>query len=122
MTNKTKDVYRGLAGRGSVSCDSCVGGPGWPRLLSRAPFLAGEGEQQQHGQVPKATEEELAGALALTMLVEAEGQVADVQVDGQRNERESPRGDVQYRAERREADQGHAVAERHPLAQCRVGD
>lgn len=85
-------------------------------------FLAGEGEQQKHGQVPKATEKELAGALALAALIEAEGQVADVQVDGQRDERESPGGDVQRGAKRGEADQGHAVTECHPLAQRRVGD
>lgn len=72
--------------------------------------------------MPKATEKELAGALALAMLIETESQVADVQVDGQRDERESPGGDVQHWAERGEADQGHAVAECHPLAQCWVGD
>lgn len=54
--------------------------------------------------------------------MEAEGQVADVQVDGKWDEWESPGGDVQHGAERGEADQAHAVAERHPLAQCRVGD
>lgn len=72
--------------------------------------------------MPKATEKELAGALALATLIEAEGQVADVEVDGQRDERERPGGDVQHGAERGEADQGHAVAQRHPLTQCRVGD
>lgn len=72
--------------------------------------------------MPKATEKELAGALALATLIEAEGEVADVEVDGQRDERESPGGDVQHGAERGQADQGNAVAECHPLAQCRVGD
>lgn len=72
--------------------------------------------------MPEATEKELAGALALATLVEAEGQVADVQVDGQRDERESPGGDVQHGAERGEADEGDAVAERHPLAHSWVGD
>lgn len=45
--------------------------------------------------MPQAAEEELAGAGAVGPAVEAEGQVADVQVDGQRDQREGPRGHVQ---------------------------
>lgn len=71
--------------------------------------------------MPEATEEELAGALAFAVLVEAESQVADVQVDGQRDEWEGPGGDVQHRSESRQADQGQAVAECHLLAQGGVG-
>lgn len=58
-------------------------------------LLAGERQQQQHGQVPQAAEEQLAGAAAVRLVVEAEGQVADVQVDGQRDKGERPRGHVQ---------------------------
>lgn len=60
-----------------------------------ARLLAGERQQQQHGQVPQAAEEQLAGAAALRLVVEAEGQVADVQVDGQRDDGERPCGHVQ---------------------------
>lgn len=53
------------------------------RLLAvSAVLLAGEGQQQQHGQVPQAAEEELAGAVAVSLLAKAKSQVADVQVDG----------------------------------------
>lgn len=60
-----------------------------------ARLLAGERQQQQHGQVPQAAEEQLPGAAAVRLVVEAEGQVADVQVDGQRDDGERPRGHVQ---------------------------
>lgn len=45
--------------------------------------------------MPQAAEEQLAGAAAVRLVVEAEGQVADVQVDGQRDDGERPRGHVQ---------------------------
>lgn len=51
-------------------------------LVEFAELLAGERQQQQHGQVPQAAEEELAGAAAVASAVEAERQVAEVQVDG----------------------------------------
>lgn len=54
-----------------------------PRVLATSVvLLAGESQKQQHGKVPEAAEEELAGAVSVSLLVKAEGQVADVQVDG----------------------------------------
>lgn len=85
-------------------------------------LLAGERQQQQHGQVPQAAEEELAGAAAVALVVEAEGQEADVQVDGQGDDGEGPGGQVQRRRHRRQADQAQAVSQRHTLAHARVGD
>ena len=68
------------------------------RSLLRFParLLTGERQQQQHGQVPQAAEEQLAGAAAVALAVEAEGQVADEQVDGQGDEGEGPGGEVQH--------------------------
>lgn len=88
----------------------------WARLL------AGERQQQQHGQVPQAAEEQLAGAAAVSFAVEAEGQVADVQVDGEGDDGEGPGGDVQRGRQGGEADQAEAVPQRHPPAHARVGD
>lgn len=56
------------------------------------------------------------------MAIEAEGQVADVQVDGQGDQGESPSGDIRNWAEDGEADQTHAVAQSDPLAKPWVGD
>lgn len=46
--------------------------------------------------MPEAAEEQLAGAAALSLAVEAEGQVADVQVDGEGDDGEGPGGEVQH--------------------------
>lgn len=72
--------------------------------------------------MPQAAEEQLAGAVAVSLAVEAEGQVADVQVDGQRDDGEGPRGDVQHGRQGGQADQAHAVTQGHPLAHAGVGD
>lgn len=85
-------------------------------------LLAGQRQQQQHGQVPQAAEEQLAGAAAVRPVVEAEGQVADVQVDGQRDDGERPRGHVQSGRQGGQADEAQAVAQGHPFAHARVGD
>lgn len=80
-----------------------MGSPASHREASRVwsggvPFSAGlltcEGEQQQHGQVPQAAEEQLARTVAVSVAVEAEGQEADVQVYGERDDGKSPCGDV----------------------------
>lgn len=88
----------------------------WARLL------AGERQQQQHGQVPQAAEEELAGGASVSSPVETEGQVDQVQVNRQRHKREGPGGHVQKGRQSAQAQQGQAVAQRHPLAHSRVGD
>lgn len=72
--------------------------------------------------MPEAAEEQLAGAAAVSLAVEAEGQVADVQVDGQGDDGEGPGGDVQHGRQGWQADQAQAVTQRHPLAHARVGD
>lgn len=72
--------------------------------------------------MPEAAEEQLPGVVAVSFVVEAEGQVADVQVDGQRDEGEGPGGDVQRGRQRRQGDEAQAVAQGHPLAHGRVGD
>lgn len=72
--------------------------------------------------MPQAAEEQLAGAAAVALAVEAEGQVADVQVDGQGDDGEGPGGDVQHRGQGGEADEAQAVAQGHPLAHAGVGD
>lgn len=72
--------------------------------------------------MPQAAEEQLAGAAAVPTVVEAEGQVADVQVDGEGDDGKGPGGDVQHGRQRGQAHEAHAVAQRHPLAHGRVGD
>lgn len=72
--------------------------------------------------MPEAAEEQLAGAAALSLAVEAEGQVADVQVDGEGDDGEGPGGDVQHGRQGRQANQAHAVPQGHPLAHAGVGD
>lgn len=52
-------------------------------VLRHAALLAGEGQKQQHGQVPKTTEKQLAGVLPVAMAIEPEGQEADVKVNRQ---------------------------------------
>lgn len=47
--------------------------------------------------MPQAAEEQLAGTAAVCLVVKAEGQVADVQVDGETDDREGPVGQVQHR-------------------------
>lgn len=46
--------------------------------------------------MPQAAEEQLAGAAAVGLAVKAEGQVADVQVDGETDDREGPGGQIQH--------------------------
>lgn len=72
--------------------------------------------------MPEAAEEQLAGAAAVPLAVEAEGQVADVQVDGQGDDGERPGGDVQRGRQGREADQARAVAQGDASAHARVRD
>lgn len=72
--------------------------------------------------MPEAAEEELAGVLAVGSAVETEGQVADVQVDGQRHQWERPGGETRQGRHRGEADQSQAVAKRHASAQVWVCD
>lgn len=62
--------------------------PAWPPLT-------GEHEQQEEGQVPQAAEEQFPGALPVCIHIELEAEVGNVQVDGQRDDREGPRSDVQ---------------------------
>lgn len=62
--------------RRSDGSNSCL-------VLRHAALLAGEGQQHQHGQMPKTTEKQLAGVLPVAMAIEPEGQVADVKVNGQ---------------------------------------
>lgn len=72
--------------------------------------------------MPEAAEEQLPGAAAVALAVEAEGQEAEVQVDGEGDDGEGPGGDVQHGRQGGQADQAHAVAQRHPPAHARVGD
>lgn len=72
--------------------------------------------------MPQAAEEQLAGAVAISPAVEAVGQVADVQVDGQGDDGEGPGGDVQHGRRGRQANQAHTVPQSHPLAHAGVGD
>lgn len=72
--------------------------------------------------MPEAAEEQLAGAAAISLAVEAEGQVADVQVDGEGDDGERPGGDVQRGRQGWQADQAHAVAQGYPPAHAWVRD
>ncbi len=55
--------------------------------------------------MPETAEEQLAGAAAVSFAVEAEGQVADVQVDGEGDDGEVPGGDVQHGRQGGQSDQ-----------------
>lgn len=66
-------------------------------------FLAGEHDKQQHWQVPQTAEEELPGAAAVGIPVEPKAEVGDVEVDRERNDGESPCGDVEDRSHHRES-------------------
>lgn len=88
---------------------------------SRGP-LAGEHEQQEQGQVPQAAEEQLPGALPVRVRVEPEAEVGNVQVDGEGDDGEGPRGDLEDGRRRRQSDQGQAVAQGDAPAQGRVRD
>lgn len=72
--------------------------------------------------MPEAAEEELPGALPVRVRVEPEAEVGDVQVDGQGDGGEGPRGDVQDGGGRAQCDQGQAVAQRDTAAQGRLRD
>lgn len=72
--------------------------------------------------MPQAAEEELPGALPVRVAVEPEAEVGNVQVDGQGDDGEGPRGDVQGGRRRRQSDQGQAVAQGDAAAQGRVRD
>lgn len=61
-------------------------------------FLAREHDKQQHWQMPQTAEEELPGAAAVCIPVEPKAEVGDVEVNRERNDRESPRGDVEHRS------------------------
>ena len=50
--------------------------------------------------MPQAAEEELPGAAAVCIPVEPKAEVGDVEVNRERNDRESPRGDVENRSHR----------------------
>lgn len=50
--------------------------------------------------MPQAAEEKLPGAAAIGIPVEPKGEVGDVQVKRERNDGESPRGDVENRSRR----------------------
>lgn len=91
-------------------------------ILRHTALLAGERQQKQHGQMPETTEKELAGILPVAMAIEPKGQVADVKVNRQRHQGESPGGDVQHRTQGRQPNQAHAVAEGHALTKARMGD
>lgn len=88
----------------------------------RAPLLAGEHEQQEQGQVPEAAEEQLPGALPVRVPVEPEAEVGNVQVDGERDDGEGPRGDPQGGGCGGQREQRQAVAQGDPPAQGGVRD
>lgn len=85
-------------------------------------LLTGEHEQQEQGQVPQAAEEQFPRAPAVCVHVEAEAEVGNVQVDGEGDDGEGPRGDVQGGGSSRQSNQGQAMAQRHPPAEGWVGD
>lgn len=71
--------------------------------------------------MPQAAEEQLPGALPVRVLVEPEAEVGNVQVDGEGDQGEGPRSDVQHRCSYAQSDQRQAVAQRHSPAQAWVG-
>lgn len=72
--------------------------------------------------MPETAEEQLPGTLPVGVCVEPEAEVGDIQVDGQGDGGEGPRGDVQQGGCRAQSDQGQAVAQGDAPAQGGVGD
>lgn len=72
--------------------------------------------------MPEAAEEQLPGALPVCVPVEPKAEVGNVQVDGEGDDGEGPRGDVQGGGRGGHGDQGQAVAQGDAPAQVRVGD
>lgn len=70
--------------------------------------------------MPQAAEEQSPGALPVCVLVEPEAEVGNVEIDGEGNDWEGPRGDVQHRCSCAQSDQGQAVAQCHASAQAWV--
>lgn len=72
--------------------------------------------------MPQAAEEQFPRAPAVCIHVEAEAEVGDVQVDGEGDDGEGPRGDVQHGGSRRQSNQGQAMAQCHTPAEGWVRD
>lgn len=119
--NKTKQPVRLLC-FSPFPHDSVTSALRLPGVTPPGRPLAGQHQQQEQRQVPEAAEEQLPGALPVRVPVEPEAEVGNVQVDGEGDDREGPRGDIQGRGRGGERDQSQAVAQGDTAAQRRVGD
>lgn len=72
--------------------------------------------------MPEAAEEQTSRRVAVRMPVKTIAEVADVQVDREGNERESPRGYIEDRSQCREHNESKAVTERYTLAERWMSD
>lgn len=72
--------------------------------------------------MPEAAEEQFPGALPVRVQVEPKAEVGNIQVDGEGDDGEGPRGDIQDRRCSRQSNQGQTVAQGDAPAQGRVRD